>query len=127
MLKPPEASPRARGLERLGDSAWIEAHAKRLYDAVVPDLFTDPEARSVFLGSFTYDLMLRLEEPGGRRSRIVKALVAGIEKWAARSILDRKDAFSDAEWFVEALKSMLQADGFTIGDLWGIIESEEKE
>ncbi len=113
--------------KRLGDLAWVEAHARRLYDAVVPDLFTDPESRSTFLGSFTYDLMLRLEEPGGRRSRIVKALAAGLEQWAARSILDRKDASSDEEWLVEALESMLQADGFTTGDLWGTVESEEDE
>lgn len=71
--------------------------------------------------------MLRLEEPGRRRSRIVKALAAGLEQWAARSILDRKDASSDEEWLVEALESMLQADGFTTGDLWGTVESEEDE
>jgi hypothetical protein len=113
--------------KRLSDSDWVEAHAKRLYDAVVPDLFTDPESRSAFLSSFTYDLALRLDEPGRKRPRIVKAIAAGIERWADASFLRRKDAFCDEEWFVEALESMLHAEGFSTGDLWGVIESEEED
>lgn len=112
---------------RLGDSEWVKAHAKRLYDAVVPDLFSDPESRSAFLGSFTYDLALRLDDPGRMRPRIVKAFAVGLKRWADPSTLRRKNAFSDEAWFVEALESMLQADGFTTGDLWGVELEEEDE
>lgn len=112
--------------QRLRDSDWIKAHAKRLYDAVVPDLFSDPESRSAFLSSFTYDLALRLDDPGRKRPRIVKAFEAGLRDWADPSILRRKNAFGDEAWFIEAIESMLQADGFTTGDLWGV-EPEEEE
>ncbi|RKG71881.1 phospholipase D-like domain-containing protein [Corallococcus terminator] len=113
--------------KRLEDPEWVRAHAKRYYDAIVPDLFTDPETRTAFLASFTYDLSLRLEEPGQRRSRIVKALLNGIKNWAEPSLMSRKGAFLKEAWFLEALESMLQADDFTIDALWGVVDSEEDD
>lgn len=104
--------------ERLEDPEWVGAHAKRFYDAVVPDLFTDPESRSAFLASFMHDLSLRLGEPGRKRSRIIKAFAAGLEKWTDSSLRSRKGAFVKDTWFVEALESMLRADDFTTDALW---------
>jgi hypothetical protein len=106
--------------ERLGNPEWREAHAKRLYDAVMPDLFSDIESRDAFLDSFIYDLELRLDDPGGKKPRIIRAFAKGLNDYCTPALIQRKGAFSGRKWFINALESMLEADGFTTGDLWRI-------
>jgi hypothetical protein len=108
-------------LERLENPSWLQAHAKNMYQAVVPDLFSDPDSRVQFVDSFLDDLVLRDGE--GRRPRVVRALTKGIEKWAAE--FAKRKAVHDRGWFNEALRTMLRGKDFSTEKLWRGAGDEE--